>query len=180
MGVVLRDGARIRSGEQVVADLLEDLLDLAPGRGQPAVGQLVQVDGQVRPGQEGPGRVRGPRAWRSAVPVSTTYVARSAGLAPARLSSGPARADLDVVGMRADGQHGQRPPWRARAAREHSESRQTGRAQAAARSRRADRALPDSGRAADRSGSQIIHGQLPRWYISSSCARSLTVSAGDQ
>ena len=34
--------------------------------------------------------------------------------------------------------------------------------------------------APDRSGSHIIQGQSPRWYISSSCARSLTVSAGDQ
>ena len=32
----------------------------------------------------------------------------------------------------------------------------------------------------ERSGSQIIHGQFPRWYISSSWARSFTVSAGDQ
>jgi len=33
--------------------------------------------------------------------------------------------------------------------------------------------------APDRSGSQSIHGQFPRWYISSSWARSLTVSAGE-
>ena len=34
--------------------------------------------------------------------------------------------------------------------------------------------------APERSGSHTIHGHCPRWYISSSWARSLTVSAGDQ
>ena len=47
--------------------------------------------------------------------------------------------------------------------------------------------LPGSGKAApiggvmpDRSSSQIIQGHVPLWYISSSCTRSFTVSAGDQ
>ena len=40
--------------------------------------------------------------------------------------------------------------------------------------------LPASGARPDRSLSQIIQGQFPWWYISSSRARSFTVSAGDQ
>ena len=41
-------------------------------------------------------------------------------------------------------------------------------------------AVPGLAAAPHRSGSQIIHGQFACWYLSSSCARSFTVSAGDQ
>jgi hypothetical protein len=41
-------------------------------------------------------------------------------------------------------------------------------------------AVQDSFDWPERSGSQIIQGQFPRWYISSSRERSFTVSAGDQ
>ena len=83
-----------------------------------------------------------------------------------QLQQQSARADLDVVGVRAD-----RPAGTAAARR------------AAPGSMAAALDGPASTgplAAPERSGSQIIQGQCPRWYISSSWARSFTVSAGDQ
>ena len=83
-----------------------------------------------------------------------------------------AGADLDVVWMRADGEHGQRLACRRVQGQWQHDRSPLGRWYVSRGM--APRSAPE------RSGSQIIHGQFPRWYISSSWARSLTVSAGDQ
>ena len=85
-----------------------------------------------------------------------------------------ARGDLDVVGMRAECQHGQWPgSQRAEQQRDHA------RTTAPSRAARISAHVAAAARL-ERWGSQIIHGQSPRLYISSNWARSLTVLAGNQ
>ena len=130
---------------------------------------------EVRARQEGAGRGAG--LLLAFGRAGQHHVAGLQPAAAARLSSSPAGADLDVVGMRADREHGQRP-------RPAGASRCSGsmaaRYLAPARERRRHPGGTPAWPAPERSGSQTIHGQLPRWYISSSWARSFTVSAGDQ
>src|SRR5215475_14113436 len=93
----------------------------------------------------------------------------------------PTGADLDVVRVRADGQQGQPPArWRFQMQREHAGHPDAEPGGAGLLPSGAGNVASAGGVMPDRSGSQIIQGQVPRWYISSSCARSFTVSAGDQ
>ena len=143
----------------------------APDGGQPALGQVEELDGEVGAGQE---RMR--RVARLLLTLGGAGQHDVAGPQPAlgQAEQQAAGADLDVVGMRADGEHRQRlARRRAQVQWQHGSSplrRRGGRRPAAMAALSAP----------ERSGSQIIHGQFPRWYISSSWARSLTVSAGDQ
>ena len=131
----------------------------------------MKLDGEVRAGQEGLRRV--PRLLLALRRAGQHHVADLQPAALREAEQQPAGADLDVVGMRAEGEHGQRPPAGAlRRQRQHDMRRYTAAV--------APAAVMAPLFAPERSGSQIIHGQLPRWYISSSWARSLTVSAGDQ
>ena len=161
------------SGEQRPRHALEDLLHAAPDGGQPSLGQVEQLDGEVRAGQE---------RMRRVARLLLTF--RGAGqhdvpgpqLALGQAEEQAAGADLDVVRVRADGEHGQRLAGRrVKGQRQHGSlplRRRGGRRNAGQR--------PAFLAAPERSGSQTIHGHCPRWYISSSWARSLTVSAGDQ
>ncbi len=182
--ILMRVVARRREDEVRRAGsrhLLQDLLHLAPDGGQPALGQIVQVDAR---GPRPAGR-RAPRgAPRPGDPPcrSAPRSGPAARLALGQAEQRPAGADLDVVGMRADREHGQRPARRrVQVQRQHARitvtRRRCGTCIASAEVEQdgaACAAVPE------RSGSQIIQGQFPRSYISSSWARSFTVSAGDQ
>jgi len=81
--------------------LFQGLLHLAPGGRQPALGQIVQFDREVRRRQEGPRRVTRfvlavRRSGQDDVAGPQTRMARR------ETEQGPARADLDVVGVRPD------------------------------------------------------------------------------
>jgi hypothetical protein len=107
VGVIARrrddDVGRARAG-----DLLECVLGPFPDGRQPAFGQVMEVNAEIRAGQEGPGRVP-----RLVLPVRRAgqhrVVGPQPGLALGQREQRPARADLDVVRVRADGQDGQRP-----------------------------------------------------------------------
>ena len=152
---------------------LDDLLDLAPDGGQPPVGQVMQLHLEVRAGCERPGRrlglllaLTGPR--QQDVPDTQPRVALS------EAEQGPARCDLNVIGMRADREDRQRRVRRrVKAQRQHYATTAPG---PAAPTAPTAAVFP----APERSGSHTIQGQLPWWYISSSWARSFTVSAGVQ
>ena len=53
----VRDGPMMRSGVPAVGHGLERVLHRVPHRGEPSLGQVVQVDGDVGAGQERSGRV---------------------------------------------------------------------------------------------------------------------------
>jgi hypothetical protein len=158
-------------------DALEDLLDLPVDGGQPAIGQVVQFHLKVAARREGvccsacfllalgcPGEKH--------VPDAQARVA--AGQAEQRAARRDLDVDVDVVGVCPECQHGQWPgSRRAEPQRDHV------RIAAPSRAARISAEVAAAARL-ERSGSQIIHGQSPRLYISSNWARSLTVSAGDQ
>ena len=78
----------------------------AQAAGSRPSGSWKQIHGQVRPGQESPGRGTGlGLPFGSAGQQDVAGLQRTGG----QLQQQPARAYLHVVGVRADGEQGQRP-----------------------------------------------------------------------
>ena len=136
----------------------------------------MQPDSEVRGGQEGAGRAAGLQlALRRS--GQHNVVGLQARLALSQAEQRTAGADLYVIWVRPDREHGQRAArWNRQLQWQHGGHHSDG-----------DLGTDWIERVPvlrpikpDRSGSHTIQGQFPRWYISSSCARSFTVSAGDQ
>ena len=129
----------------------------------------MQFNPQVRAWRESAGR--GPRLFLAVRFPAQQHITD----AQARMPFGEAEQRaaspyLQVVRVRAEGQDRQRHRIR------HFKPK----CDHAGTTEGADRLATSTFAAPARSGSQTIQGQSPWWYISSSRARSFTVSAGDQ
>jgi polysaccharide pyruvyl transferase WcaK-like protein len=155
---------------------LDDLLDLLPDGRQASFRQVVEFDLEVSVRRETPHRPPGlllplRRSGQQNVPQPEPRVA------PGEAEQHAAGRDLDVVWVRADREQRHRLPGGLG----QLQADHTGTALPSTAAPPPDMTAADIASACpERSGSQTIHGQYPRWYISSIWARSLTVSAGDQ
>ena len=163
-------------------ECFQHVLYLIPSCRESAIGEIMQIDSEVCSGQEGFCRL-------ASLPVTFRrpgqhYVAG----AQSRMAFGEGYqrcpcSNLNIIRVGADGEH--RQPFTRSGLQTKWDHQDFGRESddvglEPSRAAKAETGPSIGFARPDRSGSQIIQGQLPRWYISSSCARSLTVSAGDQ
>ena len=155
---------------------LDDLLDLLPDGRQASFRQVVEFDLEISTRREAPHRRPGlllplRRSGQQNVPQPEPRVP------PGETEQRATGRDLDVVRVRADREQRHRLPGGfGQLQADHA-----GTALPPTAAPSPEMAAADIAAACpERSGSQTIHGQYPRWYISSIWARSLTVSAGDQ
>ena len=106
---IVTGGRKDEVGRSVIRHALQDVLDAIPNAGSRPSGKLVQVDGDDRHPEERLAAALRASAWRSSVPGEHHVTNTHSGPALGKGEQGSARPDLDVIGMGADRQDGQRP-----------------------------------------------------------------------